>query len=224
MRQQINLYQPAGDGPRRTLSASTVMSGAVVLALALVALWGYGRWEISRLTRGVELVRRQQQAQQSMLSMTSTSNGPRMTQAEIDARVKSLTAEVAVRGRALELLRTGAAGQRTGFAARIEALARRHLDGVWLDHVILGGADNMMSLSGGTFDADLVPRYLQSLAEDVALNGARFDEFIIEQPKPETQAQPTPNEEAAPKVKGSSALRFRAGNKALAASAPAEPT
>jgi hypothetical protein len=89
----------------------------------------------------------------------------------------------------------------------MEALARRHIDGIWLDHILLSSGTSAMSLSGSSLDADLVPRYLQSLATDPALRGARFDEFVIQQPVQEE-----------PSTQGAIGLHFSAGNKDMAGS------
>jgi hypothetical protein len=110
----------------------------------------------------------------------------------------------------------------------MEALARRHVDGLWIDKLVLSGTNGSMSLSGATLDADIVPVYLQSLARDSVLSGTRFDEFVIERPAQEPSATTAPamddsgeapvkKQVAAPKH-----IRFRAGSKALTPPVDAE--
>ena len=108
------------------------------------------------------------------------------------------------RTRALALLRAGTLGRTTGFADRLEALARQHVDGVWIDRMALSGATGSMSLGGATFDPNLVPRYLQNLGHESVLAGARFDELVIDRPTSKSVE--------------SSQVRFRASS--LAAPAP----
>jgi hypothetical protein len=212
VRQQINLYQPSAVAMvRQVLSASTVMGGGLIILLTLGAIGGYGAWETSRLAKGVELVRQQHAQQQSLLS-ASVDGQPR-TPEEVEAENKTLRDTLSSKQQAIELLNAGAAGKPLGFSARLEALARRHVDGVWLDRLVLGGDSAKMNLSGTTLDADLVPRYLQNLATDAALNGTRFDEFVIEQPDPKARNRKAVAE----------GMRFRASNAALAASLPQEP-
>ena len=43
-------------------------------------------------------------------------------------------------------------------------------------------ATGAMSVGGATFDANLVPRYLQNLTQEKVLAGARFDQLIIDRP------------------------------------------
>ena len=121
--------------------------------------------------------------------------------------MKQAEAEVIGRTRALALLRAGALGRTTGFADRLEALARRHVEGVWIDRMALSGATGSMSLAGATFDPNLVPRYLQNLGAEPVLAGARFDELVIDRP--------------ASKGGEGAQVRFRASS--LAAPAPPSP-
>jgi hypothetical protein len=211
VRQQINLYQQsAAARVRQVMSASTVMVGGAVIVLALAAISGFGMWKVAELEKGVELLRQQHEQRQALLA--ATVEGVVQTPEEIEAENKTLRAELQARERALELLNAGAAGKPAGFSTRLEALARRHVQGVWLDRLVLGSDVAKMTLSGATLDADLVPRYLQNLSADPALNGTRFDEFVIEQPQ-ESETKKAP----------AYGLRFRASNAALAASLPTEP-
>jgi hypothetical protein len=100
----------------------------------------------------------------------------------VQAEAKKLAAQLGERRHVLDLLRSGAAGTTAGFAGRLEALARRRVDGVWLDHIVLGGAGGVSSLAGYTLNPDLVPRYFQALAAEPALRGTRFEEFRIGEP------------------------------------------
>lgn len=213
MRQQINLYQTAAAVVRPALSASTVGRAAVFTVLTLASIWGYGSWEVTRLGRGVDGVRHQQERQQTMVTDLGGASPQPTTLSQLDGRIQKLNADIAVRSRAVAALRSGAAGQTTGFAFRMEALARRHIEGLWLDRLVLGGGAGIVLLAGTTLDPDLVPRYLQNLAADPALKGMRFDDFIIERP-----------ESAEQKTASAPGLRFRAANSALDAPVPAGPS
>jgi hypothetical protein len=219
MRQQINLYQPSTVAMvRQVLSASTVLIGGGLIIATLAAIAGYGAWEISRLSDGVALVREHHRSQAIMRDAGANADGEVQSPEQVESQNKTLRAELATRKRALLLLEGGAVGKPAGFALRLEALARRHIDGLWLDRLVLGSDAGMMSLAGSTLDPDLVPRYLQSLATDPALEGTRFDEFAIEQPggkEGEVEEKP-----AVP----ANGLRFRATNVALRASITAAAT
>jgi type IV pilus assembly PilN-like protein len=199
MRQQINLYQPILREEPKLFGAKAALRAFAAVLAVLVLLWGYGTYKVTRLEQTTQTLRDAASHQEQVLATASTFSAARATSTELSARVKRAEEEVIGRKRALELLRAGAAGRTNGFAARLEALARRHVEGVWIDRVALSGSTEAMSLGGATFDPDLVPRYLQNLSQESVLAGARFDQLAIERPH----------------EKGSGQVRFRASSVSL---------
>jgi hypothetical protein len=198
--QEVNLYQPVSKGVRGVLSASSTATTMAVVGVTLIGLWVFAWWQVDTLRENVAVVRNQQEAQAAM----SASHGPQldgMSDEELDALVKNLSASIASKSRALELL-AGENGAPPGFSRRLRAFGTRHIDGIWLDRLTLGASVRSVSVSGSTLSPDSVPRYLRSLAQDPALKGGEIDDFIIEQPK-----------------KGAAAgrLSFRAGQRGLVA-------
>jgi hypothetical protein len=213
MRQQINLYQPIFREERKALSGRSVAVGLALIVAGLAGVSSYAAQRIVDLEATVQTLRHQTAHQQEQLAQASDLHAARAKPADLEARIKKLRIALAEREQALQLLQSGTAGQTQGFAARMEALARRHVPGLWLDGVRLSGTSSTMSLQGSTTDPDNVPRYLRSLAEDAVLAGARFDEFVIQRPdagqKPSTQgAEPNIEAESRP-------VRFSAGSTSL---------
>jgi len=202
MQQQVNLYQPVTQGSQSALSARTASRLLVLLCLTLAGLWGFGSWQLRGLRIGAEAVRAQHEAQES-LRAAGMSQLESLSQEELDSHVASLAAALEIKSRALSQLRADAENLQASFAARLEGLARQHVDGIWLDHLTLGGNSNALSLSGTTMSPTLVPQYLHNLAADPSLRGALIDEFVIEQPMVKGQRVSSP------------LLRFRASNEAL---------
>jgi hypothetical protein len=200
MQQQVNLFQPIEKGPQGTLSATTTVRLLALVVLALGGIWGFSKWEVVKLRKGVEAVRAQHQAQEQIRA-AGFSDLEVLSQETLDARIAALGASIGSKTQALEQLRAESTSHGASFAARLEGLARQHVEGVWLDHLTLGGSANAMSLSGTTVSPTLVPEYLHNLASDPALRGAQIDEFVIEQPSPKSVQ--------------ASGLRFRASNQML---------
>jgi hypothetical protein len=183
MHQQINLYQPVFRAQRKIFSSRTIGTALAIVAVALVTLWFYGTWKVGRLEREVEQFARQDKTRAANLANGSAAFAAQANPAEIEARISALSEQLDRRARALNALRSGAAGSTEGFAARLEALARRHVDGLWLESLAFGGAERSMSVSGSAVDARLVPRYLEELQDEPALAGARFDHVDIGESK-----------------------------------------
>lgn len=225
MRQQINLYQPIFSEARKPLSSR---SFGLVFAAVIAGLIGYSFYANARLSglrQSVEALRAQQTEQESLLVATGEASAAREKPVVVEARVRELEGLITGRRDALALLESGAAGQTSGFAARMEALARRHVEGLWIDKLVLSGTNGAMSLGGATLDANTVPVYLRGLAQERVLSGTRFDEFMIERPQKASEPVALASEEDAegkPVTKQASApahIRFRAGSTNLSAPA-----
>ncbi|MBC7982328.1 MAG: hypothetical protein H7Y02_00585 [Candidatus Obscuribacterales bacterium] len=186
MNQQINLYQPIFRQERKLFSLRTVGITLAVVSVALIAMWGLGVYQVSNLERAVNAVREQQVAQQRMADTATGLINAQTSPEAVNASIKRLSAQLAERTRALDLLKNGAAGSSEGFAGRLSALARRHTDGLWLDRMLIGPSQNFganvgaLLLEGRSVDAQLVPKYLQELAAEPELTGARFDVVVID--------------------------------------------
>ena len=213
LRQQINLYQPALGEARQALSSTTFAVGLAVILLGLTGLTIYTGVGVDQLNAQVEVLRAQATQQQDVLTQLSETVPDNTKRNESDRRVAKLTADLKARKRAIEVLRDGAAGQAIGFAPRMEALARKHTEGVWLEHMQLSGVSGAMTLSGLAMNPSSVPEYLRTLSSEQALSGTRFDEFVIE--RPDAQAHEAADGDK-PIRKASvpvSAVRFRASSR-----------
>ena len=183
LRQQINLYQPAmGGHTRQTLSSTTFGIALIAILAGLAGFTIYAQMGVNRLDAEAEVLRAQANQQQDVLNQLGEALPEQAKRSSSQERIAKMTADLKARQRALEVLRGGAAGQAIGFARRMEALARRHTDGVWLEHMQLSGVSGAMMLSGVAMNPSSVPQYLQSLSAETALSGTRFDEFYIERP------------------------------------------
>jgi Tfp pilus assembly protein PilN len=183
MEQQVNLYQPILGAEKRLFSARAIGVGLSLLALCLCGLAAFGGWRTARVERSVALLDTQQAAELARVERASTAMQPGRSLAELQAQAKSLSADIAARERALDLVRLGKASPATGFAARLEALARRQLDGLWLHSIVVGSGDGRLAFAGSAVDSRLIPAYLAALAEEPALAGVRFDTLTIRRAK-----------------------------------------
>jgi hypothetical protein len=210
--QEINLYQPVSKGVRGALSARSTGTVFGIVGATLLGIWGFAWWQVDKLNDAAQVVRNQQAAQAAM----AAAQGPQLdglSDEELDALLAQLSASVDSKSRAMELLANESRGGLSGFSTRLRAFGARHIEGIWLDRLMLGANVESVSVSGSTLSPDSVPRYLRSLAQDPALKGGKIDEFVIEKPShKDKDGKPVP---------GSGRLSFQAGHKGLTAPAPA---
>lgn len=183
MEQQVNLFQPILGAEKHLFSARAIGVSLALLALCLGAIDAFSAWRTARVERALTLIERQQAAQMTMNERAGATQRPGRSLAELQAQAQSLSAEIAARERALDLVRRGAASPVTGFAARMEALAHRQLDGLWLQAIVVGSGDGRLAIRGAALDPGLIPAYLAALAQEPALDGVRFDTLTMRRAK-----------------------------------------
>ena len=208
--QEINLYQPVSKGVRGALSARSTATVSGIVGAMLIGLWAFAWWQVEKLNDAAQVVRNQQQAQAAMVA----AQGPQLdalSDQELELLIATLAASVDNKSRAIELLANESRGGLHGFSARLRAFGTRHIDGIWLDRLMLGANVDAVAVSGSTLVPDSVPRYLRSLAQDPALKGGKIDEFVIEKAQRKDKDGKT--------IISSGRLSFSAGNRDLAVAA-----
>lgn len=202
--QEINLYQPVSKGVRGALSARSTGTVFAIVGATLLGIWGFAWYQVDHLQKAVQVVRNQQAAQAAMTAAQGVQLDG-LTDEDLDALLKQLEASLDSKSRAMALLANEGQGGVSGFSTRLRAFGMRHIEGIWLDQLLMGASVESVSVSGTTLLPDSVPRYLRSLAQDPALKGGKIDEFIIEKPVDKEG-----------KSLDNGRLSFRAGNRALA--------
>ncbi len=215
-RQQVNLYQNTAPAWRPFGSATLALAcGAVGCCLAII--WAFGTWQVTRLQQSVAALQRQQAAQQTALGALGSLQTVGANPADLQARVQQLGAELAARERALALLQSGAAGSTQGFSARLAALARHPVAGLWLRQITVSNLTGSMSLAGEVLVPDTVPRYLQVLSVEPVLAGLRFDRLVIERPETAPAAAKSGGSTPGRPPRRAAAFKFHADGTAAAA-------
>jgi len=83
------------------------------------------------------------------------------------------------------MVRDSSLGDIQGFSHHLTALAHQDTDGLWLSYIRLSSLGDNTVLEGQALRADLVPAYLERLAEELPFASQRFNQFQIERPEDE---------------------------------------
>lgn len=185
LEQQVNLYQPILGAERRLFSARAIGVALTVLAVCLVALASYGSRRTGRVEHSIDEIEKREAANIAMAARASQAARPAASLADLDAEAKLLGADIDVRQHALEIIHRSRGTPATGFAARLEALARPHLDGIWLSSIVLSSGEGRLAMRGAAIGPEMVPAYLAALAAEPALAGAHFDKLAMRRASPE---------------------------------------
>jgi Tfp pilus assembly protein PilN len=186
--QQINLYQPIFRKQRQIFSAAAMLSSVGVVAVALLGIYAFGLWQVAGLEReAVQLEGREKAYSAQLARLDPTSGAQRREQ--IERELERLSATVIRQQKLVDVLRKRSVSSTEGFSANLAALARRHVAGLWLTKISINGASGAIELAGRAVGPALVPEYLQSLSEEPALSGQRFDRLQIERDENSSMVQ-----------------------------------
>lgn len=166
MQQQINLFQPVFRREAKVFSARTL---AQILALALVlgvAGSALLQLQLAKHAATRDLLDGQYRKLESQL-LTLEAQADTGQLAALDTRIKDLETRLANGATELAEIQGLLLERSTGFAPVLEALALHPLSGLWLTGIHL--QDGELQLQGIVLDPELIPRYLDLLAEDAAL-------------------------------------------------------
>ncbi|WP_417358467.1 PilN domain-containing protein [Gallaecimonas pentaromativorans] len=172
MKHNLNLLTPDLLPKRERLSAQTMLlSWALLLALLALGL-GWGYWQKS----GLEAQQRQLKARQQQLQTALTDKEAALKKwlpdpalvAQRDVIAKARDNSRALLARIDELNSL----PQQGFSPVLEALAQRSINGLWLDQIAING--QQLSLSGHATKAPLIPKWVQTFAQEPALAGRQF--------------------------------------------------
>ena len=176
----LNLYQPlqaAADGrpPRAALPLAVLL-----LLLAILVDGAWQLWRLQRLEAATSVA--EQTAAQAEADLATARQSFRAPVA--DPRLPQQLADLERDNRELlrvaDYLRLLQAERSGGFSGALDALAERHLDGVWLSVIRLEQGGRDLLLEGASQQPALLPEYLNSLGQSQAFAGRQFARFDID--------------------------------------------
>lgn len=177
--QQINLYQPLFRKQEKIFSAKTIVQGAVLVALGMLAFFVYAAWQ----TRGLETQLAQFQRQRDDAAQRVTELARTMPERSkslaLEQEVTRLRSELHHKQQVVAQLADRSRGNTSGYAAHLEGLARQHLPPLWLTHIALRRGGSVVELRGSALRPEQVPQYLQRLSAEPAFAGVEFRQFNL---------------------------------------------
>ena len=215
MTQNINLYDATLRTRRDWLTAANAAAavGACALLVTLGTTWV--RHDLALLQGSATETHAALRAAQAELTDLSQRMAEVQPDARLQAEVQFAQTTLTHRQAALELLRGGGLGNEAGHAAALNAFARQSISGLWLTGLVLD--HQQVALRGRAMSPDLIPRYVNRLNKEAALQGRSFRALDIARPVHAADAAASMPERSAAYVEFSLVS-------ALGAEAPAKPT
>lgn len=178
--QNLNLYQPLQVATDGRPASRRLLLVAVLLLLAILLDGGWQLWRLQQLQ--AELHSAQRAAAQAEAELASQRKDFREPQADprLPPQLAALEAENRQLQRLGEHLQVLLGERSAGFSPALDALAERHLGGVWLSTIRLEQGGQELLLEGASQQPELLPGYLDSLGRSTAFAGRQFARFDLD--------------------------------------------
>lgn len=186
--QQINLYQPIFRKQEKIFSAKTMLQGAALVALGMVAFFAYAAWQTRNLETQATQFERQRDDATKRVTDLARAIPERGKSAALEQEVTRLRTELRRKQQVIARLDDRSSGNTRGYSTHLEGLARQRLPQLWLTHIGLRHGGSVVELQGSTLNPEQVPQYLQRLSAEPAFSGVEFRQFTL------SRAEKTPQQ------------------------------
>lgn len=177
MSQQLNLFNPVFLRQKKYFSATTMLQCLGIVLIALVAMYGFQRWQLSGLERQLADAKVQHNTVQQQLTQFGAAK--RTPSAALQDEATRLDAQAKAQAALLDRLESGELGNTDGFSRYLSALARQTLPGVWLTGFRATGGEGPQTIKGRMLQPELLPAYLRALNKEQSLRGHGFAELQL---------------------------------------------
>ena len=180
MRQEINFYQAQFRERAVQYSSVLLLQVCACVFATMLLLWAYGSYRVTGVTAELEIIAQQEAAAVQRLASLRTTIADVIGETSWADRLEAADQELAEKEASLRLISGTELGDADGFARHLRSLARQSTSGLWLTNIALSARGDRIWLQGEALRADLVPTYLQDLADEVPFENQRFHRLEID--------------------------------------------
>ncbi len=175
MKQQINLYQDIFRPQRKPLSASHIGALVVFFLLISIATYAYKWYEVSSLSSEVVATENQSADLVHKIDELARQYPAQAKSKLLESEIARLSAELEQRNAISRALAHYSLENKKTFSSLLESLARKHVNGTWLTRVSITDGGKSLGFAGKTYSSELVPVYIQQLAEENSFANLSFN-------------------------------------------------
>lgn len=183
MSQQINLFNPVFLKQKKYFSVVTMLQALGLILLGSALFYGYAVFQVSQLSKKADDMSSRYAAEELKLVKLTSEYSQQNAGQQLENELKQVEAQASAQTTLLNLLKSGALGNTSGYSEYMRAFARQSINGLWLTAFDIVGDGAQMSLSGAVVNPQLVPAYIQRLGREKVMQGKTFSTLQIQQPK-----------------------------------------
>ena len=182
IRQQVNLYRAEFRPETNAFQSTFMFQAAAALVLVLVLIYSFAHRGVTGIDEELTVIARQEAAAierlENVRPIITAVTGEQSWSAQLEEAASTLAERQAV----LAMIQGTTLGDTKGFSRHLRALARQDLDGLWITRLVLSALGDKTRIDGRAIRAELIPLYVQNLADEPAFAGQRFHQFQIDNP------------------------------------------
>lgn len=183
MSQQINLFNPVFLKQRKYFSLPAMLQALGLVVIGSLAFYGYAFHQVGQLEESSAASAKRYEAEQARLTRYTAEFSPQKANMALQQEADRLELELAGQVALVEMLRSGAMGNTTGYSGYMRAFARQVVPGLWLTGFRVTGDATRISLNGGVTQPELLPAYIQRLGKEEVMQGKPFAALQMQQAK-----------------------------------------
>lgn len=177
MSQQLNLFNPVFLRQKKYFSAVTMAQCLGIVLVALIAMYGFQRWQLVGLES--QLVEAEAQFKTVQRQLTEFGAAKRSPSKALEDEATRLEAQVKAQEALLARLDGDELGNTDGFSRYLNALARQTVAGVWITGFTATGTEGPLMIRGRLLQPELLATYLRMLNREDSLRGHGFAELQL---------------------------------------------
>lgn len=185
MSQQINLFNPVFLKQRKYFSLPAMLQALGMIAVGTLFFYGYAVYQVDRLGKQSEESAKRYKAEQARRDRYAAEFSPQQANQALQEEVRQMEKRVADQAELIEIIKSGAVGNTTGYSEYMRAFSRQAAPGLWLTGFRITGDAAQISLSGAVVTPELLPAYIQRLSTEEIMRGKTFSTLQMRQPKVE---------------------------------------
>lgn len=189
MSQQINLFNPIFMKQRKYFSLLTMLQALGMIIAGSLLFYGYAIYQVDQFSKQSEESAKRYSAEQGRLARYTAEFSPQQANQALQDEEQRMEKRVAEQNEIIEMLKSGAVGNTTGYSEYMRAFSRQIVQGLWLTGFKITGDGGQISLSGGVLNPELLPAYIQRLGKEGIMQGKTFSTLQMQQPKTEADKE-----------------------------------
>lgn len=180
MQQNINFYQSQFRERAVRYPAVLLLQVCAAVLVTMVLIAAYASLRVSGVESELGIIAQQEAAAVERLENLRSTIEAVVGETSWAERLETASAELAEKEASLRLIGGTELGNAEGFARHLKSLARQATNGLWLTNIALSARGDRVWLQGEALAAELVPTYLQDLADEEPFESQRFHRLKID--------------------------------------------